>query len=385
MRPVAKYTTLLAALLVLLAVPAYASIPFAGFYPAQITVRGDLTLTSSEGQPIMALPINANFASLVPTIIPMGEHNGVGFHGSATGPDEEDFIRYDGLLTFRLPNDKQISFWVKFIVKKPQEEDVPAGTYCAKGFVSVEISSVFLPPEKITWVLMKGNVSEYTDAKDGKTSKALGHLMARAKIEGDEKWAKVNSVFSTDPPPTEETVEFSRTFYVVTLVSAKQVKLDGGLTITGTWNVHKRTVNVGRVDVGETTTTIALTQIAEGATGTLSAIFIQSKIPWQTEGAFNLAIETFGKINGDVVFFQTKSAPPLEPGIPLADFNKNGEVNILDLIEIGNAYKAKLGSPRYNLDFDIAPGGELESLGELDLEISILDLIAAAGELGQGY
>jgi len=385
MSPVGKYNALFAALLVLLPMSVYAPRPSIGAYPAQITLSGELTLTSFEVQPAVVLRISASFASLVPSIIPKGEYLGVGFRGLAVGPDERGFIKFDGLLTFKLPNDKQISFWVKFVVEKPAEEDVPEGTYGAQGVVSVEISGFVLPPEEITWILMKGNVSEYTNTTDGESSKVFGQLIAHAKIDESKEWAKVNSVFSTELTPTKETEGFSHSFYVVTLASVELIEQDGGLTITGTWNVCMRTVNVNKVEGDETLFTKSLTPIVEGARGALDAKFAPSENPWQTEGNFTLTIETFGKINGNVVFFHMKFARPFEIGIPLADFNNDRKVDILDLIRIANAYKTELGSPRYNLYFDIAPGGEPDSPYGADFEINISDLVRAATELGQEY
>jgi hypothetical protein len=383
MKFIGKHAVSFAALLVLLAVPVYAPWPMFGGYRAQVALKGDLTLTSFQGEPVKSavLPIDVNFTSLVPSIIPKGEYGGVEFHGVAIGPDDRGFIKFDGILTFVLPNDKRISFWAKFVAEKPSEE-VPEGIYSVEGIVSVTISEVTMPPDEITWVLMKGRVGEYVNATDDKTSEAFGFLVAHVKIGENNNWTKVNIVFSTEAPRIEETEEVSRSFYVVRLVNAEQTELNGGLTITGTWNVSMRTVSISKAEGDKATFTVTLTPIVEGAKGTLGATFTPSNIPWQTEGAWTLTIETFGEINGNIVFFHTKFAKPFEGGIPRSDFNKDRKVDILDCIKIAEAYDAKLGSSRYNLDFDLAPG--TESVGP-DFEIDIFDFLVVAREIGQEY
>jgi hypothetical protein len=59
----------------------------------------------------------------------------------------------------------------------------------------------------------------------------------------------------------------------------------------------------------------------------------------------------------------------------MSDFNGDSLVNIQDIANLGKAFGAKLGSPRYNFDLD----------ANSDLTINILDVAAAAKEYGEEY
>jgi hypothetical protein len=81
------------------------------------------------------------------------------------------------------------------------------------------------------------------------------------------------------------------------------------------------------------------------------------------------------KISGEVACYNVRMTGPSEYGIPLGDFDKDRTVSILDIIKVAQAFRAKLGLPKYDIDMDI----------NCDFVINILDIMAVAREFGEEY
>jgi hypothetical protein len=372
---IAVYATL-AAVLLLLVVPADAK--FGRAYPAQIHATGTLTLYSmtvtpgEEGFPDLpvksvltledgtSLPIDVTFVSTVPNSIEPGTYEAefVGFAAAGRG-----MMKFSGILKVGM-----INFWVQFALEKPEETEVLDGLYSASGSLEITISTDIPPPPEVTWVLVKGRVKQFDDAD------AFGNLIAHAKKGGDNEWTQVHVVFSLEPPPLadEELTPgtYSHSFYVITLANATLTELNNGendLYIEGTFNVYKRTHTITVEDSTKTSITIEVETIVEGASGSLAVTF--------EPPLFTLDIDGFGVVTGSVAFFHVKYAKPFERGIPRGDFNIDRVVNIGDLVKVAKAFRAELGQPGYNFDFDF----------NSDFRINIVDLSAAALEFGQEY
>jgi hypothetical protein len=97
---------------------------------------------------------------------------------------------------------------------------------------------------------------------------------------------------------------------------------------------------------------------------------------WKVRGNFTLDIQGLtGTIKGDVIFYQTRFADPGDRDIPTCDFNQDHVVNIFDISQAAKAFRATLGTPRYDPDAD----------ANQDFVINIIDLAVAAQQFGQEY
>jgi hypothetical protein len=344
-----KFAALFTAVTVILAVPAYAQ--FAKAFPAQITAAGTLTL-NGLGSKHYDLPVSTTFNAIVPEIISEGAY-AAEFRGFASVSNRGP-IKLDGLLQAN-----GINFWVKFDVEKPTDPEIPVGRFSADGQLQITISKITTPPPDVTWVLMKGRITEFGE------NDAFGSIIASAKIN---EWTRVQGAFTLRPPAAEVAAvrNYSCSFYVVTLANATNTELNNGeydLVIEGLWNVYNVTCSATVVDSTEVSITKSIEQIVEGASGTLKASFAPSM--------FTLQIEGLDLISGDVVFFHVMSGR----GIPRADFNGDRAVNILDIMRMAKAFRAQLGMPNYDFDLDV----------NSDFIINIKDITVAAQEFGQEY
>lgn len=360
-----KFTKLLAITAItslLLVMPTNAL--FARAYTALITAEGKMRLKGMRVQGDITFNFEANFSALVPSIISPGDYTNVGFHGFAAVTKQE-IIKFEGLLTVNGTN-----FWVKFATEKPEGQDIPEGTYSAEGILSATISEYTPSPSLISWVMMKGKITKYGE------DNAFGALTVHAKISESDGWTKAYGFFTLQQLPTEtKHTNFSISCYYLTLLNATKTEVNSdekALYIEGYWNVWNRTVSVTVADNTETTVTFVFKLIREGVPGNLSATLEPSN--------FTLQIDEMEEINGEVIFYHFRFAKPDNNfnrmiGIPRGDFNRDGMVNIQDIMRIAKAFNAKFGMPGYDFDLDV----------NADFIINIFDLTAAAQEYGQEY
>ncbi|MEM3442949.1 MAG: dockerin type I domain-containing protein [Candidatus Bathyarchaeia archaeon] len=355
----------LAALLILIA-PANAT--FRRTYAAQITVDGQITLKGMKGQGIpLELEIQATFVAMVPGVISPGEYKDAEFRGFAT-VTRSPTIKFDGILTV-----DRINFWVKFAAAKPEEIGIQEGIYSAQGTLAAIISEYTPEYQEIIWALMKGKIAEY----DG--NNAIGNFMAHMKISAGENWTKAFGFFTLQPLPTvTPPANFSISVYFLTLKNTTKIELysnEKTLYVEGNWSVWNKTVSVTVVDSSEITVTIVQKLLLEDAPGSLS-VTLSSE-----QGTFFISIEGLeGDIKGDVVFYHVRFVKPDNSfnraiGIPRGDFNRDGVVNILDVIKIAKTFNARFGMPGYDFDCDI----------NCDFVINIIDLTEIAREFGNEY
>lgn len=337
---------------------------FARAYTALITAKGEMKLKGMRVQGDITFDFKANFSALVPSIISPGDYTNVGFHGFAA-VTKQAIIKFEGLLTVNGTN-----FWVKFAAYKPDDPNIPEGTYSAEGTLSATIWEYTPPPLQISWVMMKGKITKYGE------DNAFGGLMVHAKISESDGWTKAHGFFTLQQLPTEaKHTNFSISCYYLTLVNATktEVNIDGkALYIEGYWNIWNRTVSVTVADSTEITVTFVFKLIQEGVSGNLSATLEPSN--------FTLQIDGMKEISGEVAFYHFRFAKPdnyfnRTIGIPRGDFNRDGRVNIHDIMRVAKAFNAKFGTPAYDFDFDVNG----------DFIINIFDLTAIAQEYGQEY
>lgn len=364
-------------------IPVQASLPFSSARLAQIDAKGTLVLQSVDERSFY-LTIDRSFTSTVPSSVAIGSYEDVAFHGAATVSRgrEAVTVRFEGLLT-----SNEFGFWVKFDIDKtpdlkipspldiPGIPDIPRGPipekFIASGKLNIAVSELTSPAPELTWILMKGKVTGY----GGKL--ASGGLVAHAKVSETDDSTEVHGA-SAAQYPTEaagDNNDLSVSFRAVTLAIATKTELnyDGNdLYIEGSWNVHNISVAVGTNSI-ETT----VHPLVEGASGSLEVVLASkwSPIPGQTQGAFTLQIEGIEKISGEVACYNVRMTGPSEYGIPLGDFDKDRTVSILDIIKVAQAFGAKLGLPKYDIDMDI----------NCDFVINILDIMAVAREFGEEY
>ena len=360
-RKVVKYIGFFTAMLVLVAAPVYAPPRFAA-HPAQIVAEGNLKLMGFDHSSV-DVPVDVSFMAIVPDAIERGDYIGVDFFGFAVVADRT-MVKIDGIL-----NITDIFVWVKFDVTKPADPEIPAGRYSAQGEMNIGIAETTLPSGEVTWAMMKGRITDFGDTE------AFGALMAHAKISDSNNFTKANGFFSLQPPETEETPGTRvYTFYIINLLIATKTELNTGgrnLYIEGNWSVSNRTTTITVQESKEINVEMTIKPLVENVTGKLSA----------TLPSFNLTIPALkpilgaDNITGQIVFFHFKFAKPFEHGIPMSDFNRDRLVNIQDIANMGKAFGAKLGSPRYNFDLD----------ANQDFVINILDVAKAGQEFGEEY
>jgi hypothetical protein len=331
-------------------------------YNAQINAEGTMTLKAmwANQNTSVSFNIEANFTALVPMNVPRGAHDDVDFHGNAV-VYQNTTIKFDGLLTV-----ENINFWARFATAKPVDLDIEDGMYSAVGKLDIVISDFTPSPLQITWVMMKGSITNYGE------SKAYGRLTAQAKISQNNNWTMANGFFTVTPLAATTTALQNHTIscYVVTLANATttEINVDGNaLYIEGEWNVYNRTCTVIAVDHAQLTVTTSITQIANKAHGELTVTLQPANFTLQIVG-----IET---IEGTVDFFHYKFANPTEHAIPMGDFNKDRVVNMEDITKMALAYGQKLGMANFNFDLDL----------NADFEINLVDLVTVAKEFGSEY
>jgi hypothetical protein len=359
-KKIVKYIGFLAAMIVLLAAPAYAPprAPSAA-HPAKIAATGTLTLKSFGGDSF-DMQIDVSFLAIVPDAIPRTTHTEINFTGNAVVLGRS--TKFDGRL-----NITDIIVWVKFDVST--DSQYLRGRYEAQGELDIDITDVTLPIGETTWAMMKGQITSFGNTK------AFGALMAHAKISENNNFTKASGFFSLQPPQPDETSGTRvYTFYTITLLFVTKTELNTAgrnMYIEGNWSVYNRTTTINTQDHTETDVGITIKPVVENVTGKLSV----------TLPTFNLTIPALtaklgaDNINGTVFFFHFKFAKPYEHDIPMSDFNRDRLVNIQDLAQMGKAYGAKLGSPRYGFDLDV----------NSDFVINILDISKAGQEFGQEY
>jgi hypothetical protein len=390
-KKIAKYAAIFATMFALLAaIPTYAPdhqappfpMIFAKAYVAQVNATGTLNLKNFTGVDSFSLDINTTFTSLVPSIIETGEYDAE-FHGFATTPGEH--VRLDGMMVINSDN-----FWVAFAVDRPS--DISTGRYSANGPLHLNISEFTLPPQQVTMVSMKGNVTKFGD-KD-----TFGFLEANAKT-GTRNFTNVHTSFTLQLPPRRGEDDekgpnnFTVSFYIVTLANATKTEMnyDGSaLFVEGYWNVYNKTLTVTHFDDEETTTVVNIHTLFQNSSGTFNvtltpqtstaleeegrAAWEEGK--WRTKGNFTLDIPNLkDKIKGDVIFYFAKFGNPGDRDIPRCDFNQDHIVNIVDLSHVAHAFGAKYGDSRYESDLDL----------DCKLVINIVDIARAAAEFGQEY
>jgi len=379
---IAKYTAVFATVFALLvAAPAYAphpnfppnpKPPYGKAYPAQINLTGTLTLKGFDGGDVSDLVINTTFASVVPNAVPPDEYANAGFQGFAAATDTH--LRINGML-----NVNGLDFWVAFAVDKPQ--GISGKMYGANGKLDVNITQITLPPEKTAEVMMKGNITNLGNQA------AFGFLEAHIKVGTTRNITDIHGSFTLQPPPRvgQGTGNFTISYFTVTPVNATKTEFDydgSALYVEGFWNVYNRTITVTHIDQEETTV-INIKTIVANASGVFNVTLDApeaSSVPegarWKTLGNFTWNIQGLaGTIKGNVIFYQTRFADPGDRDIPISDFNQDHVVNILDISQLAKAYGTKLGSPKYNLDFD----------SNQDFVINILDIAKAGQDFGQEY
>lgn len=380
---IAEYAAIFAMMFAFLAaIPAYAPdgpaapfpTPFAKAYAAQVNATGTLNLKNSTGGNSFSLDVNTTFTSLVPSIIVPNEYDAE-FHGFATTPG--DHVRLDGLMVVNSDN-----FWTAFAMDRPS--DISAGRYSANGPLHLNISAFTLPPQKITMVSMKGNVTMFGD-KD-----AFGFLEANAKT-GTHNFTNVHTSFTLQPPPRDGEGDengaknFTRSFYIVNLANATKTEMDydgSALFVDGYWNVYNKTITVTHFNHEEETTVINVQTLLANSSGRFNVTLtpqispVSEKGRWQTRGNFTLDIPDLKDIiKGDVIFYHAKLADQSDRNIPRCDFNQDHVVNMVDLSHIAHAFGAKYGDSRYESDLDL----------DGKLAINMVDIARAAAEFGQEY
>lgn len=382
-KKIAKYAAIFTTMFALLAaIPAYAPkpptpslpMPFAKAYAAQINATGTLNLKNFTGGNPFNLKINTTFNSLVPSAIVPDEYDAE-FHGFATTPT--DHVRLDGLMVVN-----GINFWAAFAVDRPT--DVSDGRYSANGDLKLNITQITLPPQKITMVEMKGDVTKFGDMN------VSGFLEANAKT-GAHNFTNVHTSFTLKPLPRggeddeKGPKNFTVSFYIVNLANATKTEMDydgSALFVNGSWNVYNRTVTVTHFDHQEGTTVINVKTVLENVSGTFNVTLTPQASPvseegrWKTRGNFTLDIPDLKDvIKGNVIFYHAKFANLGDRDIPRCDFNQDHVVNILDINQVAKAFLAKYGDSKYDSDLDI----------DGKLVIDITDIARAAVEFGQEY
>jgi len=385
-KKIAEYAAIFATMFALLAtIPAYAPDPPAPPVPtfpmpsakacaARINATGTLTLKNSTNGDAFDLNINITFTSLVPNTIVPNDYDAE-FHGFATAPG--DHVRLDGLMVA-----DGINFWAAFTVDRPS--GLSERRYSANGPLDLNISAFALPPQKITMVEMKGNVTTFDD-KD-----AFGFLEANVKT-GTHNFTNVHTSFTLQPPPRNGEGDengaknFTRSFYIVNLANATKTEMDydgSALFVEGYWNVYNKTITVTHFDHEEETTVINVQTLLENRSGTFNVTLTPQTSPvmekgrWKTQGNFTLDIPDLeDMISGNVIFYHAKFADQSDRNIPRCDFIQDHIVNMADIGQVAKAFRAKYGDSRYDPELDI----------DGNLIIDMTEIAGTAREFGQEY
>jgi hypothetical protein len=329
--------------------------PGISVYPARINATGDLTLKSYTKDITASIPIETNFTTAVPTAIKPGTHDAT-FLGTAIVSD--DVIKFGGIM-----NAGGYNFWVRFDVKKT-ESSPPEGVYSANGTMQVTITEIPFEELGVTWIMMRGAITQYGDEK------AFGRLIAHGKIG---QWFNAfGGLFIRQEPSTMQPTESATvSFCQFKMKNYTSVELDyegNDLYVKGLWNVYNITFTYFDDEL-----TYNRTLIVDGGYGELNVTLGDQR-------NFTLAIDGIQEISGDVIFYHVKYCKPFDHGpyrfgVPITDLNGDWKVNILDLMRVARSYGSMAGKPNYSFDFDF----------NLDLAVNIYDLYDIAKDYGQEY
>lgn len=326
-------------------------------YPAMISVSGILNLKSYLNQSLSAdVNVEVNFTATVPIAVEPGTYNG-SFLGTAIVFSKA--VKFGGVI-----NVDGYNFWVRFLSDKG-ELTLPDGFYSASGNLQVTITEIPYEELGVTWVMMRGNITQYGEEK------AYGKLLAHGKIG---EWFNVFGCFYVGQEPPVPIIDEGDTLslYQFKMKNYTTVELNyegKALYVEGYWDVYNVTLSYFDDEF-----TCTKTLIVDDGYGELN-VTLNSET-----GNFTLNIDGIHEISGAVAFYHVKySKTPAQKrymfGVSLADVNGDWKINIDDVLYIAKSFGSMIGRRGYNFDVDF----------NLDFQVNILDLYEISKDFGKEY